>query len=748
MKIKFILVLFYLFTLFFYATAKTGQVELNEIVSYYSDSLENLEINDVLFLKSNDWKAYKNANNLKSGSVYWAKFTIKNQTDYYSNKVLIIGKKRDSDFSEIYVFNQGNQIKHAKSGYFLQRKDKDIEQEQGSKFFLHLKPHQEYVIYLRVKNISGFPVKFNLEIIELADFYEQVNIRNLVFGFIVGILWIMLLYNLLIFVYNRDTVYIYYSLYVFGMIFNILSTRYLFVEYFLPENPCLDPYVFIVATGLATASYFQFLRLFLNTKKEMRKWDKTLLVIVWSNIIITFYLFFVLLFDFDIPHAINISNILNFIVLLIGLAFMGYLLKHRSSLALFFIIGTIFLVFGTISSLVFIILKIEIGFNPTHLMNIGIVGQILFFSLGLGFKISLMEKAKIKVQKQLIFQLQQNEELKDKVNRELEQKIQERTKEIQQKNNQLNQYAHDLVEKNNLLIENNEEINQQKEEIQTIVEVLRETNETVIQQNREIERVNQSMTDSINSARRIQSAMLPVDELFEQNFEEHFVIYLPRDIVSGDFYWLRRINQYIVVIAADCTGHGVPGAFVSIMGMDLLNEIVAKSEITQANQILDELREQLKNSLNQSASGFKLSDGMDLALCVIDTQTHYLQFAGANNPLYIIRDTQTPEKHKLTHIKPDKQPIGSFIKERPFTNHGFQLEPNDSLYLFSDGFVDQFGGVQNDKYKTRRFKELLFKIQSEPMNLQKQIILNEFENWKGDTKQIDDIVILGIKPKF
>ncbi len=730
------------------ATLPEEKVSLSDAVLYYEDTTGTLQIMDIVFFKNTDFNKYNKDTKLQKDKIYWAKLTLKNQSEFAIDKILVIGKKRHSDFAELYVFNNGNQIKYAKSGYFLQKNQKDIKTEIGSKFKIHLKAHQEYQIYLRIQNISGYQPAFDLKLIEEVDFYSEVSIRNLVFGFIVGILWIMLFYNLLVYVYNRDLVYIYYSLYVLGMIFNIISTRGLFIEYVVPQFPKADPFVFIVATGLATASYFQFLRLFLNTKIDMPKWNKTLLGIIWVNIITTIYLVIELLLGFDVLLSINISNLLNLAVLLIGLVFVIYLLKHRSSLALFFMIGTGFLVVGTVSSLVFIIGKIDIGINPTHLMNAGIVGQILFFSLGLGFKINLIEKAKVKMQDDLIEQLKRNEELKDQVNRELEDKIRERTKEIQLKNDQLNDYAQDLVDKNNLLIENNEEINQQKEEIQAIVEMLRETNEKVVQQNREIEKVNQSITDSINSAKRIQSAMLPSENAFESNFVEHFIIYLPRDIVSGDFYWLRKIDKFIVIIAADSTGHGVPGAFVSMMGMAFLNEIVGNAETTQANQILDQLREHVKNALNQSESTHKLSDGMDLALCVIDVESKNLQFSGANNPLYIVRKSKqlNDNNHQLIHLKPDRQPIGAFIKEQPFTNHHFELQANDTLYLFSDGIIDQFGGEYSDKYKSQRFKKLLIEIQNQPLATQKELILEAYENWKGRIKQVDDIVVLGIKP--
>jgi len=160
------------------------------------------------------------------------------------------------------------------------------------------------------------------------------------------------------------------------------------------------------------------------------------------------------------------------------------------------------------------------------------------------------------------------------------------------------------------------------------------------------------------------------------------------------------------------------------------------------------LRDHVKNALNQAGSEHKLSDGMDIALCVIDVENKILQFSGANNPLFIVRKCSQPAEntHELIHLKPDRQPIGAFIKEQPFTNHNFDLQQNDTLYLFSDGIVDQFGGEYNDKFKSQRFKKLLLEIQNEPLTKQKELILEAYENWKGRLKQVDDIVVLGIKP--
>ncbi len=290
---------------------------------------------------------------------------------------------------------------------------------------------------------------------------------------------------------------------------------------------------------------------------------------------------------------------------------------------------------------------------------------------------------------------------------------------------------------NEILFERNVEINQQKEEIQVQAEHLKDANNSITKQKNKIEESHKQIRDSINYASRIQNAIMPNMNLFEDNFSEYFIMFKPKDIVSGDFYWAKKINEYLIFVAADCTGHGIPGAFVSMLGVSLLNEIVRKKEIKKSNQILNELRKEIKISLRQDENEIK--DGMDLALCIINTKKNELQFSGANNPLYLFRNNE------LIEFKADRQPIGIYRKEKDFTNHVFQLEKNDLLYMFSDGYLDQFGGEKGRKFMRKQFKEVLHKNQNRTMIEQKNILNETFENWKKNTEQIDDVLVLGVK---
>ncbi len=268
----------------------------------------------------------------------------------------------------------------------------------------------------------------------------------------------------------------------------------------------------------------------------------------------------------------------------------------------------------------------------------------------------------------------------------------------------------------------------------------------VIERTYKIETQKQKITDSIKYAQKIQNAILPSNVLIKKIIPEHFIFYEPKDIVSGDFYWINKINNNIIVAAVDCTGHGVPGAFMSMLGVALLNEIVDKKEITQPDKILEELRKYVKASLHQTGQNDESSDGMDMSLCVIDSETNKMQFAGANNSVYIIRsNNKNKEQSEFIELEPDPMPIGIFLVEYPFNNQEIQLESKDCIYLFSDGYSDQFGGKKNYKFMKAKFKELLLEISEKPMQEQKNILEKTFYDWKGSGFQVDDVLVMGIR---
>jgi serine phosphatase RsbU (regulator of sigma subunit) len=271
--------------------------------------------------------------------------------------------------------------------------------------------------------------------------------------------------------------------------------------------------------------------------------------------------------------------------------------------------------------------------------------------------------------------------------------------------------------------------------------LLSDKNNEIERQKLLVEEKNKDITDSIHYARRIQHALLPSDSYRKSLLPESFILFKPKDIVSGDFYWMERWGNKTIVAVVDCTGHGVPGAFMTFMSYSLLNEAVLEHGIDQPAAILNEMRRTLKKMLRQKNDQDALRDGMDIALCAIDTEKGTVEYAGAFNPLWIIRQGE------LIEIKADKQPIGEFIdgEQALFTNHVLNLEKGDMLYMFTDGYADQFGGDKGKKFKYKPLQNLLSEISTRAMEEQKNILDKTIEDWKGALQQVDDICILGFR---
>jgi len=261
---------------------------------------------------------------------------------------------------------------------------------------------------------------------------------------------------------------------------------------------------------------------------------------------------------------------------------------------------------------------------------------------------------------------------------------------------------------------------------------LQTANETIQEKNRDI-------IASIEYASKIQEALLPTKD--NQNlFQDSFYLLKPKDIVSGDFFWYAEVGGKKIIAAVDCTGHGVPGAFMSMIGNTFLHEIVNEKKIIAPNHILNILRRRVVRAMNQKGEGTNRKDGMDMAICTIDEHNGTLDFAGANNPLYVVLSNEMKE------LKGDKQPVGYFgEKEVPFKSHQLKIQKGDCVYIFSDGYADQFGGPKGKKFKYKQLRDLLFANCELPMQEQKKILLETFESWKGSLEQVDDVCMVGIR---
>jgi serine phosphatase RsbU (regulator of sigma subunit) len=257
----------------------------------------------------------------------------------------------------------------------------------------------------------------------------------------------------------------------------------------------------------------------------------------------------------------------------------------------------------------------------------------------------------------------------------------------------------------------------------------------------ELEFREKGITDSLVYAKRIQEALLPSELYFRKHFEESFIFFKPKDIVSGDFYWIGEKNERVFIVAADCTGHGVPGALLSMIGREIIEKTINEENIVAPSQVLAVLDKALEKTFSREKNvGTVIRDGMDLGLCVVDKRKRSLSFSGAFFPLYLIRN------NNLTEFKGDRIVLGMNPEGSKYTDNEIELKEDDIFYIFSDGYIDQFGGLENKKYMYRRFRYLLMTIHSFPAETQKSILNDSIITWQGHNVQVDDMMVIGFKP--
>ncbi|MBN2662316.1 MAG: SpoIIE family protein phosphatase [Bacteroidales bacterium] len=558
---------------------------------------------------------------------------------------------------------------------------------------------------------------------------NKVNYFNV---FLIGVLLIVALYHFGIFILRKED--------KASLLFAIFSINIAIVTFFYGDILFGKVFSWIswkISVNILFLSYFtamfSFTLFIYNVfKKHFNKKIISGLVII--QLIFSVITIFTPVKIFShIMMYFQLSAVISLLYLLVGITIAAFKKEEGaffSALALVIFIGT------AVNDILLDALLIK----SIYLLSLGTFTFVFLQSFTISLRFSRLFAANKNLTKEL-----------NDANKNLEEKVEQRTAKIEQQKEELRVQTENLQEINH-------EINQQKEELQTQSEVLEKAFLEISAKNNKIEKQNQDITNSIIYARRIQQALLPAEKMFVNNFAEHFIFYKPKNIVSGDFYWTTKINNILLFAVADCTGHGVPGAFVSMLGISLLNEIVRKNEINSTNIVLDIFRKQLKTALKQNADMSELQDGMDMTFCSLNLDTKILEFSGANNPMYIIRKN-TPEnfintnekknietnQEKLFHIIPDKQPIGNYFIEKDFSKQTIQLTKGDEIVMLTDGFHDQFGHIEYRKYYSRNLKELFISIYKKTLDEQKQILEEEFINWKGENKQIDDVLVIGLK---
>ena len=649
----------------------------------------------------------------------WLKITTDNRLSEDRTYLFNIPELSGKDYLNFYYRLPTGELVEKKSGILVPVQERDYVYKNWHAVKLPLLKGEKQTFYLRIKSKTSVSSPhmqiYAYDTMVTYDRYE----RMVLYGFLISMLVISAFF-LLLFAVMRARQYLYFALYVGSLVLFLFVTDGYLDEYFWKENNFFlkflekfQPYImswisiFFMLFGIA----------YLELRKLLRPWYLFAAVVLSLTGTRILLVIIEAIFNFSYPEFIeNIFTVIwIFTVGVLPLFIMipPAIIRIRNGWkpAWYFLAANLVLIpliyvtlyFSLYNTTVIAIYEsIFVRLFITSGMYMAAILQVLIFSFGIARKMRLDEIERAEIQAEIIHQLKENEKLKDKVNLELEQKVAERTREI----------------------------SEQKKEI----------------------------TDSIDYAQRIQLAVLPGEDYLGRILPEHFVFYRPKDVVSGDFYWIKEEKESVVIVAADCTGHGVPGAFMSMLGITLLDEQLGQMKLDAPGEILDSLRSKVKNMLVQQGHAEEQKDGMDMAVAILNKKQRTLHFAGAQNPLYLLRkdggakemeagleEPLSKNGFQLYEIKGDRQPIGFHWEETSFKSHRIALRDGDTFYVFTDGFIDQFGGEKRKKFKSSRFKELLLSLQEESMDRQKQILAQAYDSWRGEIEQIDDVCVIGIR---
>jgi serine phosphatase RsbU (regulator of sigma subunit) len=627
-----------------------------------------------------------------SNSSYWFKGIVVNVTSQWQSPVIEIANP-NIDVANLYIYSKKTGTHKKTMGDlvpFANRGNKN----KYYHFNIQLLPQDTLHFVINVQN-SGEQFHVPMKIGTQAYFQEAESNEQLIFGVYFGFILFVLLLNGFFYYVLKDKSNLLYIGYLAGLLFLQLSLTGFGFKYFWPNSVFLANHANPIFASISMFFLLLFTQDFLNTKRYVPKLNK------WVNGL-KYYLVIVMITAWIDINAVYLFSVLSINILSVVCIFFiiptsVYILQQKFKPARFFIIAFMFLIL----SVLLFVLK-NAGVLPSNVatnygLQLGSALEVLLLTLAV---IDKFNQFKVEA----FIRLEEVNDLKTRVNIKLEQRVKERTK---------------LVSEQNIVLE------AQKEEI----------------------------ISSIRYAKRIQDSLLPPEEILKDLFEDnYFVYYKPKDIVSGDFYWAAPVttsgdNPHRLSLAAvvDCTGHGVPGSFLSIVASNFLKQSLTQPNVNTTAEALDFLNQNIINTLSQrTETEFNVRDGMDLALIAVDYVQNTLYYSGANNPVYICR--QTDENPELIILEPTKQSIGYISDDiKSYGLQKFDLQGGDTIYLFSDGYADQFGGEKDKKLNYKRFREILITASEMPMSLQKNYIDTCFESWRGTTEQTDDVCVFGLK---
>ena len=741
---KKIALLFFLFYLFFYTNTQSFAQSILDVSNstvldikknrfYYEDKTGKLsfeEIQNAKFDKNFQLSDKEILNYGFTNSVIWLKIKLKN-SNLEKNDYLAFINYAILDEVNFYFSQSKNKYSVYKSGDMKPFTSRLI---ANRKFLypLHFSDTTTHTLYIKVSSKTALQIPF--EIITESQ-HEIKSAKNEIgFGVFYGILFIMIAYNFFIFLSLKDFNYLYYIGTILGSLILFFSLAGHQSQYLFSNTPLLANQ--FVACG--SALIIICLPIFTINFNEIKKHSLIFYYILASFPIAGFGILFLSFFKpywyGKIGLFINIIGLILMILVLFSSIY-SYLKGQKS--ARFFILAFSIYVFGIIT----LVLK-NIGIIPANFftINAGEIGaslEVLFLSFALSDRYNLYKKQKESTQRELMI-LEKNAKIT------LEEKVTQRTIELQKANNELATL--------------NEEIYQKSEEITSQRDSLSKTTANLERTVKELNKQRTNIISNINYAKTIQIAMLPFNDEIAASLDNFFIFNKPRDIVSGDFYFFEDKGTHLIFAALDCTGHGVPGAFMSMIGHEILSDTINVRNIYSPDLILEELDKGINKTLQQKQTSNR--DGMDVAIVSIKksdiknptSKFEYLEYAGAMNPLYYTQKLLDKNKDQtpiFKSIKATKSSLGGKKRHnsiKKFEKHRVELEGySTKFWLCTDGFQDQFGGEEGRKFLVKNFRELLFSMHDKTPKQQHKIVRTEFRHWKGFNKQIDDVLVIGVE---
>ena len=616
---------------------------------------------------------------------------------------------------QVFYFQDNHILNSVKSGINHPFAGRELFKGDISILPFSVPAKSEKNIYLWVSQPEKWPYQYSSLPFTLKTKSKSIkdlnNSENILYFFL-GAIILMTLYNLALLIVVKKADYIYYIVNnIFIILFVLAQVGK--IDYYFFETPEYHEKTILILGNISFIFYMLFSKEVLKFKRydppANRIVNKAL--IVWPCLLL-----FVFIGQDKIAVSIgSIGAIIGYFVIIYSCI---KAIRNGSVSIKYFFIGNLFYLAAITIQILQIngVLPYQIGpFTSIEFVEVGTMLQLALFSLTLGSSINIIKRKLL--EKEVEQQRQKHDEqikiaqvIQDK-NIELERKVHLRTLELK-------------------------------------------TNSDLLAQR------NQDINDSLNYARRLQNAFLPEFNVWDKLLPNSFLIYQPKEVISGDFFWATEKNNKKFFAIADFTGHGIPGAMVSLIGVNNLQRCTNEFLLEKPNEILNQLRILIEQSFQSKLNSEQINDGMDIALCCLyeEDGESILEFSGANNPLWLFRKGETiiPSSKKSTKINEhislheipgDKQPIGKHHHETPFTNHRIQLEKNDEIYLFTDGYVDQFGGTENKKFKMKNFRKLLASTYGMDQTEKKNVILNTFRRWKEKEEQVDDVCLTGIRIK-